>query len=160
MKNYDHDFYVTLFSNDSQDLYPDNTIAAFTTKLAHPIVLGSSGLWEVGLCELACPASDQRTFTKETEPVVVGASHAFVYCNIIAPQIIGDSFVRCLRTYSLSPKPFQQAFKAIYYVPLEHNTIHNIRIEVLTREGSRVLFNDSSTPLRLVLHFRRVSHCI
>ena len=35
-------FYVTFFSNASQDLYPDNTVAAFTIHLAKPIDLGSA----------------------------------------------------------------------------------------------------------------------
>ena len=33
-------FYVTLISNASQSLYPDNTVPAFTAQLAHPIELG------------------------------------------------------------------------------------------------------------------------
>ena len=47
-------FYVKLFSNASLDLYPDNTLADFTTHLAHPIDLGtSSSEWELGLCEVS-----------------------------------------------------------------------------------------------------------
>jgi len=47
----DH-FYVTLFSNASIALYPDNTRAVFTTHLAPPFGLGTSSEWEVGLCEI------------------------------------------------------------------------------------------------------------
>jgi len=32
-------FYITLFSNSSQDIYPDNKIAVVTTQLAQPIKL-------------------------------------------------------------------------------------------------------------------------
>ena len=42
-KMYDYDpkhFYVTLFSNASQSLYPNNTISAFTVELPRPIELG------------------------------------------------------------------------------------------------------------------------
>jgi len=35
-------FYVTLFSNASNDLYPNNTIATFTAELARPTELGFS----------------------------------------------------------------------------------------------------------------------
>jgi len=35
-------FYITLFSNASQDIYPYNKIAAFTTQLAQPIRLDPS----------------------------------------------------------------------------------------------------------------------
>jgi hypothetical protein len=45
--NCDH-FYVTLFSNASQKMYPSNKIAAFTINLARPIELGTNVKWEVG----------------------------------------------------------------------------------------------------------------
>ena len=46
-------FYITLYSNASQKLYPDNTQASFTCHLAQPIDLGSTSDWEVGLCEIS-----------------------------------------------------------------------------------------------------------
>ena len=46
-------FYVTLFSNASQKIYPNNTQATFTINLAQPIDLGSSSDLEVGLCEIS-----------------------------------------------------------------------------------------------------------
>ena len=48
----DH-FYITLFSNTSQDMYPDNKTAAFTIHLAQPIRLDPSEICEVALCELS-----------------------------------------------------------------------------------------------------------
>ena len=146
-------FYVTLFSNASQDLYPDNTIAAFTSKLAHPIELGSG--WEVGLCELSSPPSENNIYFETNEILPVGKGYGFIYCDIIAPQLVGDSFVRCLRTYPLSSKQSEQIFQSVYYVPIQRNTIHTIRIEALTQRGNRVPFRKGFTPLRLVLHFRR-----
>jgi hypothetical protein len=47
-------FYVTLFSNGSQTLYPDNTVGAFTTELAIPIELDSEFRLQVSLCEFSC----------------------------------------------------------------------------------------------------------
>jgi len=40
-------FYITLFSNESQEVYPDNKIAAFTIQLAKPVKLDPSEIWEV-----------------------------------------------------------------------------------------------------------------
>jgi len=37
----DH-FYITLFNNASQEVYPDNKIAAFTLQLAQPVRLDLS----------------------------------------------------------------------------------------------------------------------
>lgn len=48
------DFYVTLFSNSSQDLYPNNVMSRFTCKLPRPIKL--EGNYRVGLIEIQYPA--------------------------------------------------------------------------------------------------------
>ena len=48
-------FYVTLPSNSSMETFPQNTLAAFTTKLAHAVTL--TGEWEVGLSEVQFPIS-------------------------------------------------------------------------------------------------------
>jgi hypothetical protein len=48
-------FYITLFSTASQELFPDNTHAAFTTELAQTIDLHPKDRWEVGLCEYTYP---------------------------------------------------------------------------------------------------------
>ena len=45
-------FYVTLFSNSSKEVFPENTLTAFTIHLAQPIDLDQSDL-EVGLAELS-----------------------------------------------------------------------------------------------------------
>jgi len=50
-KMFDNDpkhFYVKLFSNASQILYPTNMIGAFTVELPQPIELGPNDKWEVG----------------------------------------------------------------------------------------------------------------
>src|SRR5215472_5673986 len=126
-------FYLTLFSNASQKLYPNNTISAFTSNLPQPIDLGSSEHWEVGLCELTCPPPNIGVFAKNL-PVVIGSDTAFIYCDLIAPQVVGDSLVRCLRTYIFPSLDCQYHFKNVYYVPLEK----------------------SVTPVKIVLHFRPV----
>jgi hypothetical protein len=43
-------FYVTLSSDASMDLYPDNVVSSYKTKLSEPLNL--TGDWEVGLCEV------------------------------------------------------------------------------------------------------------
>ena len=48
-------FYVTLPSNSSAQCYPDNTVARYTTKLAHSFEL--EGDWEVGLAEVSFPCA-------------------------------------------------------------------------------------------------------
>ena len=40
-------FYVTLFSNSSNEIYKNDTLAAFTIKLAQPIELNYAEKWEM-----------------------------------------------------------------------------------------------------------------
>lgn len=48
------EFFVTLFSNSSQDIYPENTMSRFTCRLPRPIKL--EGNYRVGLVEIQYPA--------------------------------------------------------------------------------------------------------
>jgi len=47
------DFYITLFSDASKDIYSLNSHTAFTNRLALPVNLGSSSDWVVGLAEIS-----------------------------------------------------------------------------------------------------------
>lgn len=47
------EFFVTLFSNSSQDVYPENTMSRFTCRLPRPIKL--EGNYKVGLVEIQYP---------------------------------------------------------------------------------------------------------
>ena len=46
-------FHVTLFSNASKEMFPDNSLTAFTTQLAQPINQDSALDWKVGLAEVS-----------------------------------------------------------------------------------------------------------
>lgn len=48
------DFYITLPSDASMEIFPDNTQSSFRTKLSAPLVLSSDD-WEVGLTEIFIP---------------------------------------------------------------------------------------------------------
>src|SRR6266436_5359824 len=50
------DFYVTLPSNASASLFPNNKIGNYTTKLPRPIVLDERN-WEVAIVQLNFPFS-------------------------------------------------------------------------------------------------------
>jgi len=129
----DHDhFYVPLFSNASQDIYPDNKIAAFTSQLAQPIRLNPYEIWEVGLCELSYSASHGLLHTFNV------CLNALIYCDLIAPQLIGTTKVRCLRSFRLVPTDYdsEYLFQNVYNVPLEKKTFRDIRIDILNQSGS------------------------
>jgi hypothetical protein len=142
----DH-FYITLFSKASQHIYPDNKNTAFTIKLARPIILDPSEIWEVGLCELSFSARQLRADNTD----------ALVYSDLIAPQMIGTTMVRCFRTFNIiMPEDYggEYQFRNVYYLPVEKRMFRDIRIEILNLSGERIPFSDSQTHLKVV-HFRR-----
>ena len=97
-----NNFYVTLMSTVSRDIYDLKTHADFTVKLAQPIDLGSTSKWEVGVSEISCSSSPE------------GANPVLLYCNLISPQFPGDSTVRCIRTFRLyvSARVSERAIRA------------------------------------------------
>jgi hypothetical protein len=149
----DH-FYVTLFSNASRNVYPSNTSAAFTIQLAKTIELGPSEKWEVGLCEISYPPPNVGTIRPA---IIVGDTNALVYCDLIAPQFVGTAIARYLRTFIMPTVYSVNTFKNVCYVPIEKRTFRDIRMEVLNLSGQRIAFKYSKTPLKVVLHFRRVA---
>jgi len=147
-------FYVTLLSNTSKSLYPDNTIAALTAELARPVELGYSDNWEVGICEFSYPPNSVGTFKNTT---VVGDTTGLIYCDLIPPQNVGRALVRCMRTFIYPSLSGEHLFDNVYYLPVEKRTFKSIRIEILQLTGKPVEFKSSTTPSKVVLHFRRVS---
>jgi len=98
-KMFDNDpkyFYVTLLSNASQILYPTYMIGSFTVELPQAIELGPKDNWEVGLCEISYCTNALGTI----KPLnVFGDNTALVDRDVISPQYVGKSLVRCLRTF-------------------------------------------------------------
>ena len=149
----DH-FYITLFSNAFQEIYPNNKIAAFTIQLALPIRLDPSEICEVGLCELSYSASPHHLQILSLNYFV----NALMYCDLIAAQLTGTAKVRCLGSFRIVPTDYdsEYLFQNVYYVPVEKKTFRDIRIDILNESGELIPFSDSQTPLKVVLHFRRV----
>ena len=149
----DH-FYVTLFSNASIDLYPDNTRAVFTTHLAHPINLGtSSSEWKVGLCEISYGGPSNELAKPTT---LVDKTMVFVYCDLVAPQFVADQYLRTLRIIHYPSVDGEHRFQNIYYLPVEKSVFRDFNIQMRLMDGSTVPFEAGILPVKMVLHFRRV----
>jgi len=76
-------FYVTLFSNASKEVFPDNTLTAFTIHLAQPIDLGPSD-WEVRLAELSYKAPNRQIMRGKLIDVI-SSVNVLVFCDLITP---------------------------------------------------------------------------
>jgi len=142
--------------------YPDNSISAFTIQLAHQIVLGTDS-WKMALCEFSCPPPKVGT---QTPNAVFYDTNALIYCDVIAPQFVSHSKVRCLRTF-ISPTAYcnevvhptafcNEVFENLYYVPVEKRTFRDFTILIIDTVEEPIAFPDSKTPANVVLQFRRV----
>ena len=147
-------FYVTLFSNASKEVFPDNTLTAFTIHLAQPIDLGPSD-WEVRLAELSYKAPNRQILRGKMIDVIISVN-VLVYCDLITPQMVGTINVRLLRTIICPTQLGNHMFQNIYYLPVEKNLFQDLRIELREASGEPAALEASIIPTRVVLHFRRV----
>jgi len=127
-------FYVTLLSNTLKNLYPDNTIAAFTAELARPVELSYSDNWDVGICEFSYSPNSVGTFKHTT---VVGNTTGLIYCDLMLPKYVGRALVRSMRSFIHPSLSGQHVFDNVYYLPVEKRTFKSIRIEILQLTASR-----------------------
>ena len=148
----DH-FYITLFSNASIDLYPDNTRAVFTIHFAHPIDLGTSSEWEVSLFEISYGGPSNELVKPNTH---VDKTMVFVYCDLVAPQFVADQNLRTLRIIHYPSIVGEHRFQNVYYLPVEKRVFRDINIQMRLMDGSTVPFEAGVLPVKMVLHFRRV----
>ena len=87
-------------------------------------------------------------------PNVGTGKDVLLYCNLISPQFVGNQTARVLRTFISPSSHCEYKFTEVYYVPVEQRNFQDIRIEFLTLEGKRFKFKDSTTPSKVILHYR------
>ena len=147
-------FNVTLFSNASKEVFPDNTPIAFTIHLAQPIDLGQSD-WEVGLTELSYKAPNRQLMRGKVIDVI-SSVNVLVYCDLISPQMVGTESVRLLRTIICPTQSGNHLFDNIYYLPVEKKLFQDIRIELREASDAPAALEAGIIPTKVVLQFRRV----
>ena len=82
-------FYIPLYSNASQKLYPDNTQAAFTCHLAQPVDLGTSSVGR-SVCVKSRTSFPKRIVIKGSVLDYISTLNGLIYCDLIAPQFVGE----------------------------------------------------------------------
>jgi hypothetical protein len=137
-------------------MYPKNTVAAFTVHLARPIELGTDESWEVGVTEITWSPKNVGTFKPS---MIIGDTISMMYCDLITPQFTGDTQARIVRTFTTPTWDGKYYFDNVYYVPVEKRTFQDIRIEIVDLAGKRIQFKYSEVPMKVILHFRRVTKC-
>ena len=79
------------------------------------------------------------------------------YCDLISLQYVGRALDRSMRTFIYPSLSGQHVFDNVYYLPVEKRMFKSIRIDILQLTGKPVDFKSTTTPSKVVLHFRRVS---
>ena len=83
----------------------------------------------------------------------------FVYCNIVQPQIVGNTSVPLLRTIAVSGESgdvITKTFNNIQYVPVHTKSFKNIEIFLRTDTGDPVPFERGKVIA--ILYFRNLSY--
>ena len=139
------DFYVTLFSNASTEIYALNSQTNFTNCLALPVDLGSTSEWEVGLCEIPY-VPPKRTVLQGVLFDMVGDVNFPVHCDLVTPQLVGSELGRVLRTIIVPSPTGQHLFSTIYYLPVTSNVITCIHIDITYGDHTRPVSFRMMTP--------------
>lgn len=87
-----------------------------------------------------------------------GIHALYVYCNLVSPQILGNTFAPLLRVVPVDNIKFggqcHQVYTKPYFYPLACNTFQVVEAEIRQKTGDPVDFKFGDTTV--VLEFRRV----
>ena len=113
------DFYITLFSDASKEILNLNSHTSFTNRLALPVDPGSSSDWVVGLAEFSYKPPE-RMIVGGALVDTIGEENDFIYCNLIALQLVGSELKSVLRTIIAPSQTGYHKFPNIYYLPVQN----------------------------------------
>ena len=137
--------YLTLPSNSSNSLYPNNTPAKYKVRLQRELLL-EAGEWEVGLAEIHFP------YNRRLPPTLQ------VCCNIIDHQLVGNGIRPLLRIISIKGKKagdvISQVFERPHYIPVSGGAVRDVEISIC--DNSTEILSTPYGPVTVVLHLRRV----
>ena len=151
------DFYITLFSDASKEIYSLNSHTSFTNGLALPVDLGSTSYWDFGLAEISFKPPELM-IVGGALVAPIGEENVFVYRDLIAPQVVGSELKSVLRTIIAPSQTGHHKFPNIYYFPVQKQLLTYVHIELaLCNDFREIVFLDDATPTptKVVLHFRR-----
>jgi hypothetical protein len=88
---------------------------------------------------------------------VYNTEAVFAYCNLIQPQLVGNSYVRCLRVIQFPTPKNHHIFDTVYYVPVELYSFQTVAIELVSELGDLDHIGNSVNPTTVVLHLKTFS---
>lgn len=107
-----------------------------------------------------------RVFAREEEigpyppDIDAGLSYMYVYCDAVAPQIVGDTAAPLLRVVNLSGKNnykygsvITETYADPHYVPVVAKSLHGVLVELKSDQDKPIRFNFGKSIVKL--HFKR-----
>ncbi|CAF1137833.1 unnamed protein product [Brachionus calyciflorus] len=125
-------FYVTLPSNSSMDLYPENTMTDFSVLLKEPIRLDVQ--YEVALVELTY----KHSWSLEVDYQYVGDA----YAPLLRSVVVDNSYLKTAWVNYDNP----------HYLNVNKYYINNIKVEIRDDTGKKIRFENGRVIVKL--HFR------
>lgn len=148
-----NEFYVTLLSDNSMNVYTYNVQSSFTNIVNIGIKTDES--WEVGLTEIFLNNAELVDQNSDVAGIEHPISITFVYTDIMKPRCVGDKKPKCLRLFAFNGRRQTQSFHNVEYYPVDQTTIKDISILITDANGKKIKFKQSFTPIYATLHFRR-----
>ena len=97
-----------------------------------------------------------KTYAKYIPDMKNGFYSLYIYCDVVEPQIVGDSIVNLLRTVHISGKHediVERLYHTPHYVPVNKKEIDRVSIEIKDDRDQLVPFDFGKVVVKL--HFRK-----
>ena len=105
------------------------------------------------------PTEAERYLWSKNPFELVGGYHSlFVYCDIVRPSFVGDSYTQLLRIVEIPPKTSYGdqiviTYPNIQYIPVMNREFETIEIDIKDDTGLQIPFEFGRSIV--VLHFRK-----
>jgi len=138
-----------------------NTLG-LTSKVGSRFPLERRGSKKHGLLvpELATPPGEAVIIPPYTVCVDRLIQTLYIYCDLVNPQLVGDSYVQLLRTIDVPDEGFGERithkFTNVHYSSLQTGTFETIKIMIADGQGRLIDFKHSDVITKL--HFRKKHH--
>ena len=157
--NPDDEFFIIIPSNASNLRYSANKSTSFTFLLPGGYVL--EGNWDVALWSIQIPSTVKPEVKLTIEngvavPRRIPRRTMFVYTDIVADSVVGDSSVPILALVQLGDGTYTD-FVPIHlnYHKVKVTQLNEISIKLMDISGGPIEFDQPEGDVVIELHFRR-----
>ena len=141
----------------SYDTTYQKTKLKLDTTAIKGVVLGSTLQYMLGFGgEWSHSFNKSLVYSTYPPDLTAGFNTLFVYCNIIQPQIVGNTLAPLLRTVPISGSfgsSVSSVFLSPHYIPLRNKSFETVEISIKDDQNHPIEFNFGKVILKL--HFKK-----